>query len=130
MENERIDSYDMLLELLGYPHGGSDGSSSMKVSKLTRVFLLADELGISLSGVPLDLMLWNDDVHDMMEIALALYEICKLDNEDALRVMMEAHNTGKALIRTGGKDELMGMMNMLGNQGIQVSLHVSKEGES
>lgn len=70
------------------------------------------ETGISFQR-DYNLILWNDDVNDMISVVVALYEVCKLSNDDCLRVMMQAHTKGKALAKNGELDELLDMKNGL-----------------
>ena len=48
---------------------------------------------------PYAVILHNDDVNEMTFVARALLKsVPELSQEDAVRVMLEAHNTGKALV--------------------------------
>lgn len=69
-----------------------------------------------------NLILWNDNVNDMISVIIALYEVCKLSNNDSLRVMMEAHKKGKSLAKNGELDELLDMKNGLNARGLTVTI--------
>jgi len=84
---------------------------------------LLNELGISGSDdKEVKLILWNDHVNDMMSVIVALYEVCKLSNEDCMRVMMEAHEKGKAVVKTGSKEELSIMKTGLNDRNLEATI--------
>jgi ATP-dependent Clp protease adapter protein ClpS len=68
------------------------------------------------------LILWNDHVNNMLDIVIALFEICKLKNQDAIDVMMEAHEKGKAVAKTGSKDEISAMKIALNDRNIEATI--------
>ena len=43
------------------------------------------------------ILLHNDSVNDMLHVMRALQEVFKLKDQDAARIMLEAHETGVAL---------------------------------
>ncbi|MGE5406704.1 MAG: ATP-dependent Clp protease adaptor ClpS [Methanosarcina sp.] len=79
------------------------------------------DLGISMQR-GYNLILWNDDVNNMMDVVMALYHVCKLNNDDCIRVMMEAHKKGKSLAKNGDLDELLDMKNGLNARGLTVTV--------
>ena len=84
---------------------------------------LLNDLGIQKSdGDKYKLILWNDHVNDMMYVTVALYEICKLKDEECVRVMLEAHEKGKAVVKTGSEDELMEMKKGLNERNIEATV--------
>ena len=85
----------MLLEMLHYNYTGKH-SRHLKYN-LRVAIELAEELGIDIEG-EYALVLCNDEINDMIHCVLALFEVAKLNNEDAMGKMMEAHNTGGAVI--------------------------------
>lgn len=92
------------------------------IDQLTEIL---DEAGILMAPENLfALILWNDDVHDMIEIVLALYEICGLDNEKSMSVMLEAHHKGKAVVKTGEFLEMRKLKNGLNSRGITATIEV------
>lgn len=103
------DKYDLLLE-----------DAEVFEEQLTE---LLDELGISpATGQPYDLILWNDSVNDMLHVVLALYEVCGLDNEESMKVMMEAHTKGKALVKSGSYKEMMELKLGLNDRGLEATV--------
>ena len=84
---------------------------------------LLDEVGISLSTDKLYiLILYNDSVNDMLFVVLQLYEICGLNNEDAMRVMMEAHTKGKALVKSGSYEDMYALKCGLNEKGLEATI--------
>lgn len=73
-----------------------------------------------------NLILHNDNVNDMIHVAVALYEVCRLSNERSMYVMMEAHTKGIALVRNGNIDDLHYMRLGLESRGLTVSLEHAK----
>lgn len=88
-----FDKYDMLLEMLQYHYSGL--YSNHLIYNESAAIELAEEL--EFEG-KYELVLCNDDVNDMIHVVLALYEVCQLDNEEAMCRMNEAHQTGGAVI--------------------------------
>lgn len=118
----QYDKYDLLLEALGYKSLTAPIPEIYMEENLELIIELSDELGVSLETESHNLILWNDDVNDMMHVTLALYEICKLDNEDSMRVMLEAHNKGKSIARSGSIDELLLMASGLRERNINATI--------
>jgi ATP-dependent Clp protease adapter protein ClpS len=124
----KLDKYDMILEKMGYNFKGTientvidnDVDSDVDSDSITK---LLNELGI---GVEKDgeykLIIWNDDVNDMLYVALALYEVCQLNNEDAMKIMMEAHDKGKAVAKSGSLEEMKRMKQGLNDRGIEATV--------
>lgn len=84
---------------------------------------IMDELGISMKGEETyKLILWNDDVNDMMYIIMSLSDICKLSNEECVKIMMEAHEKGKAVAKTGTYDEMVSMKDGLNQRLINATV--------
>lgn len=78
--------------------------------------------GITYSG-ELNLILHNDNVNDMIHVAVALYEVCKLSNEKSMAVMMEAHTKGRSMVRNSSDFyELYNMYLGLEKRGLTVTL--------
>lgn len=53
-----------------------------------------------------ELVLFNDDHNDMDYVTHLIMRVCKLSLEEAERIMLEAHQEGKATIMTGTFNEL------------------------
>lgn len=84
---------------------------------------LMNELGISMStSSTYKLLLHNDEVNDMVSIVVALYDVCKLSPEDAMSVMMEAHQKGKAVAKTGSFEEMNAMKQGLNDRKIEATI--------
>lgn len=116
-----FDTYDILLELLGYKCENIIVPEEDLCEHFDAACALANELRISLDEVACDLVIWNDEVNDMMHVTLALYEVCKLNNEDSMRVMMDAHNKGRSVARSGSFEDLSEMASSLRERNINVS---------
>ena len=56
-------------------------------------------------GKPYNVILFNDDNHDMMEVVDQIIKATRCDAGKATAVMMEAHRNGKAIAYTGGKEK-------------------------
>lgn len=82
-----------------------------------------DELGIrGADDTEVKLILWNDHVNDMISVVVALYEVCKLNNEECVKVMLEAHEKGKAVVKTGSRDELSVMKQGLNDRNLEATI--------
>ena len=73
--------------------------------------LMLDE--IAKKQDPYNLILFNDDHHDMIQVAKQLMKAVKCGRERALQIMMEAHTTGQAIAMTGSKEEVKKAGNIL-----------------
>jgi len=51
-----------------------------------------------------NLILFNDDHHDMVQVAKQLMKAVKCGHDKALQIMLEAHTTGQAVALTGPKE--------------------------
>jgi ATP-dependent Clp protease adapter protein ClpS len=47
-------------------------------------------------------ILFNDEEHSMDEVVAQLMKATRCSSSDAYRIMMEAHNTGRAVAFSGG----------------------------
>jgi ATP-dependent Clp protease adapter protein ClpS len=56
----------------------------------------------NLLGKPYNVVLFNDENHDMREVVAQLMKATRCSSSDAYRIMMEAHNTGRAIAFSGG----------------------------
>jgi ATP-dependent Clp protease adapter protein ClpS len=57
---------------------------------------------ITIIGKPYNVILFNDDQHDMLEVVDQIMKATKCDAMKATAVMMEAHNKGRAIAYSGG----------------------------
>lgn len=84
---------------------------------------LLNELGINTSNNKVyKLLIWNDHVNNMVDVIMALYQICKLSPSDAERVMIEAHEKGKAVVKTGSIEELTIMKKGLNDRNLEATI--------
>lgn len=88
------------------------------------LFDMLNEVGISFSE-SFNLILYNDNVNDMIHVVVALYEICKLTNEKCVSVMMEAHTKGKSVITTRELNIILDMKSGLDGRGLTTSIGIS-----
>ena len=118
----KLDKYDMILEKMGYNFQGNlaDVETDTDNESLTE---LMNEIGIKRSDEnEFVLIIHNDEVNDMMHVTLALYEICDLNSEEAMRIMMEAHDKGKAVAKSGSFEVINGMKVALNTRGIEATV--------
>lgn len=121
------DKYDVLLELLGFKSTQYKLSAESIDRHYEGACELAEEIGIKISYEDqYSLVLWNDEVNDMIHVVLALYEVCKLSNEDAMRVMLKAHKKGKSIAKIGTYKEMDSMRAGLNKRNLTASIHLSK----
>jgi ATP-dependent Clp protease adapter protein ClpS len=98
----------------------SVADADVDTESITKVL---EELGIRGSNdQEVKLILWNDHVNDMISVVVALYEVCKLNNEECVRVMLEAHEKGKAVVKTGSYDELYVMKTGLNDRNLEATI--------
>lgn len=84
---------------------------------------LLNDLGIKNSdNTEYKLIIWNDHVNNMYDVILALYEVCKLSPEDASKVMIEAHNKGRAVVKSGSMGELKIMKQGLNDRNLEATI--------
>jgi ATP-dependent Clp protease adapter protein ClpS len=84
---------------------------------------ILNELGIrGADNNEMKLILWNDHVNDMVSVIVALYEVCKLSNERCMEVMLEAHEKGRSVIKTGSFDELNVMKTGLNDRNLEATI--------
>jgi ATP-dependent Clp protease adapter protein ClpS len=69
-----------------------------------------------------NLILWNDDVNDFSWILNALMEICLLNHEEAYEIMMQAHEKGKTVAKSGELNELETMQKALNDREINATI--------
>lgn len=53
-------------------------------------------------GRPHKVILFNDEDHDMYEVCTQIEKATGYDSQHAWAIMMEANNTGRAIVFTGG----------------------------
>jgi ATP-dependent Clp protease adapter protein ClpS len=113
---------DYMEKITNIKNGISDTVAEPDVDVETLNDMLT-ELGIkSASEENHKLILWNDHVNDMISVIVALYEVCGLSNEESMKVMMEAHENGKAVAKKGSFDELKRMKNLLNKRNLEVTI--------
>lgn len=116
-----VDKYnEMLSNIKNQLAENSLADTDVDTDSITRVL---NELGIRRSNdTEVKLILWNDHVNDMISVVVALYEVCKLSNEKCMEVMMEAHEKGKAVVKTGSYDELAVMKQGLNDRNLEATI--------
>lgn len=126
-----LDEFDILIERMGYPVDVSDDLIA-NVDDIMETDVdngtdsltdLLEDLGIETDKEDTySLIIWNDEVNDMLHVVLALYEVCHLDNDEAMRVMLEAHKNGKAVAKRGKKEEMDSMKILLNKRNIEATV--------
>lgn len=58
----------------------------------------------NLLGKPYNVILFNDDHHDMLEVSLQIIKATGCSPERALNIMMTAHTQGRAICFTGNRE--------------------------
>ena len=71
-----------------------------------------------------NLILFNDDNHDMIEVAKQLVKAVKCAHDKALKIMMSAHQSGQAVAMTDTKDKVTTAGNIL--QAIDLAIDIIK----
>jgi ATP-dependent Clp protease adaptor protein ClpS len=57
-----------------------------------------------LLGKPYNVIIFNDDHHNMMEVSAQIVKATGCSIERAINIMMEAHTNGRAICFTGNKE--------------------------
>jgi ATP-dependent Clp protease adapter protein ClpS len=56
-------------------------------------------------GQPFKVVLFNDDGHSMDEVCMQIMKAINCDVDKAQKIMLEAHNTGRAVVITAHKEK-------------------------
>lgn len=87
---------------------------------------LLEELGIKNSKSDIyNLVLWNDHVNNMMDVILALYEVCNIPSDDCVKFTMDAHNNGKCIIKSGSFEEMTKMKQGLNDRNLEATVEIN-----
>ena len=70
------------------------------------------------------LFLWNDSINDMLDVVVAIFEVCHLPNTECINTMQLAHESGRALIKTGALDELDILAERLKARNLTITIEV------
>lgn len=68
-------------------------------------------------------ILFNDDVNSFDHVEDCLTNICKKTKEEAMKIALEAHRSGRAICYTGSYEECETVGEKLAEQGLTVSVH-------
>lgn len=79
-------------------------STKQDVQVDSDIHLMLDE--IAQKAKVYNLILFNDDHHDMMQVARQLMKAVKCTRDQAVQIMMEAHMTGQAIALAGSLEEV------------------------
>ena len=55
----------------------------------------------TITGRPYNVLLFNDDHHDVIEVAVQIQKAINCDEATAERIMLTAHKSGRAIVYTG-----------------------------
>ena len=72
-----------------------------------------------------NLILWNDNYHDMINVVVALSEVCHLTDKICITIMMEAHTKGRTVVKNGGIDDLLEMKKGLNRYGLIATVELA-----
>ena len=61
----------------------------------------------------------------MMCVTEALYNICKLNEQDSFAIMLEVHNKGKAVAKSGTEKEMTEMKDALNQKLINAEVEIN-----
>lgn len=121
MMNYSNEDYNKKIEIIKMELG-IDNSTDNDIDTDSITSIL-NELGIrGADNNEMKLILWNDHVNDMVSVIVALYEVCKLSNERCMEVMLEAHEKGRSVIKTGSFDELNVMKTGLNDRNLEATI--------
>lgn len=94
--------------------------SETKTKDLTTIL---SSLGIEQStGSDYLLVLYNDDVNDIYHVIKALFDICELNENDSMAIVLEAHTNGKAVAKKGDLKEMSTMKKGLNSRFINAEV--------
>lgn len=118
---KKVDIYDIFLESIGWSNPGLSISDSIIIQNEEALTELAQEIGFKVDQELFDLFLVDDDVHDMIEATLAIYELGNqfdlgFDNEESIAIMQETHFTGESRLASGSYTNLNQMKEVLNNK--------------
>lgn len=68
-------------------------------------------------------ILFNDDVNSFDHVENCLMRICKKTKEEAIKIAMKAHQSGRAICYTGSFEECETIGEKLAEQGLTISIH-------
>jgi ATP-dependent Clp protease adaptor protein ClpS len=115
-----IDKYNEMLNSIRNEAINNTSNPDVDTDSITKIL---QELGIRKSNdIRYQLILWNDHVNNMMDVLVALFEVCKLSSERAMEVMLEAHEKGKAVVKSGPLDELQVMKTGLNDRNLEATI--------
>jgi ATP-dependent Clp protease adapter protein ClpS len=125
------DKYDLLIEYCCGDALKSGIPESILELNMDRIMKLANEIGVKLNNEYFALLLLNDDINDMMSVTLSIYECCgsEFGNDESMAVMMEAHNSGSAIIKRGPYHLLKEMKDKLNERNLTVCIRRISENE-
>lgn len=81
-----------------------------------------DEALVTLTDQPVNLVVHNDDVNTFEWVIKSLVEICGHTEEQAEQCAMIIHFKGKYSVKTGPREELQPMKEVLIDRGINATL--------
>ena len=109
-----------------------DDLGENKLEEKKKVQLFEDELNDILTDLGIsysekyNLILYNDNINNMIHVVVALYEVCKLSNDNCIQVMMEAHIIGRAIVLTDELEKVLDLKNGLDKRGLTISIEISR----
>lgn len=95
-------------------------ATDVKVDKDIEDLLQSIEKGSSLSRYKL--VMFNDSHHTMDEVARQLIKATQCTRDVAIALMLEAHNTGSAIVKLGSKEECLKAQKILEEIRLDTSL--------
>jgi len=80
------------------------------------------------SGLPVHIVVWNDDVNSFDWVILSFMEVLQHTHEQANQLAVLIHYKGRAIVKTGPKSELVPMCEALQDRGLSAEIEGDEEG--
>jgi len=121
MKKFTLDKYDEMLQTIKNEMvNNTPANPDVDTDSITKIL---QELGIRASNdIEYKLILWNDHVNNMMDVLVALYDVCKLSPERCQEITIEAHKKGRAVVMSGELEKLQIMKTGLNDRNLEATI--------
>ena len=113
---EKIDKYDILISMMGYPMEGID--DIILDDYQGEIECLKEELGMS--PEIFNLVLFDDNHHNQIEV---IWDLMEEHLPEPKELMMEAHTTGSVVLKSGPYNQLKQIQDNLKEKNYKTSLY-------